>query len=121
MAGSLRFLMCAPDHYDVDYVINPWMEGNLHRASRQRAAAQWQGLQTLLAGLAQVELIEPQPGVPDLVFTANAGVVIEREVVLSRFHHPERQREERIMDERMTLARERAVAAQKLEALRARK
>ncbi|MFN7741643.1 MAG: TIGR00300 family protein [Cyanobacteriota bacterium] len=92
--GEPRFLMCAPSHYDVDYVINPWMEGNIHRSTKAVAAAQWQQLQEVLAGHAQVELVEPQPGLPDLVFTANAGVVVDDSVVLARFFHPERQGEE---------------------------
>jgi lysine-ketoglutarate reductase/saccharopine dehydrogenase-like protein (TIGR00300 family) len=92
--GEPRFLMCAPSHYDVDYVINPWMEGNVHRSTKAVAAAQWQQLQEVLAGHARVELVEPQPGLPDLVFTANAGVVVDDSVVLARFFHPERQGEE---------------------------
>lgn len=92
--GEPRILMCAPSHYDVDYVINPWMEGNVHRSTKAVAVAQWQQLQEVLAGHARVELVEPQPGLPDLVFTANAGVVVEDSVVLARFFHPERQGEE---------------------------
>ena len=92
--GESRFLMCPPTHYDVDYVINPWMEGNVHRSAKAVAAAQWQQLQGVLAGHAQVEQLQPQPGLPDLVFTANAGVVVDDSVVLARFFHPERQGEE---------------------------
>jgi lysine-ketoglutarate reductase/saccharopine dehydrogenase-like protein (TIGR00300 family) len=92
--GEPRFLMCPPSHYDVDYVINPWMEGNVHRSAKAVAAAQWQQLQEVLAGHARVEQLEPQPGLPDLVFTANAGVVVDDSVVLARFFHPERQGEE---------------------------
>ena len=92
--GESRFLMCPPTHYDVDYVINPWMEGNVHRSAKAVAAAQWQQLQGVLAGHARVEQLQPQPGLPDLVFTANAGVVVDDRVVLARFFHPERQGEE---------------------------
>ncbi|MFM1800347.1 MAG: L-arginine deiminase ArcA [Cyanobacteriota bacterium] len=94
LMGEPRFLMCAPTHYAVDYVINPWMEGNVQRASRQVAEEQWRRLQALLASRASVELIGPEPGLPDLVFTANAGVVVGDRVVLARFFHPERQGEE---------------------------
>ena len=86
--------MCAPQHYDVDYVINPWMEGNIHRSSRDRAQDQWDLLHRILKDHATVEQIDPQPGWPDMVFTANAGLVLGDTVVLSRFFHPERQGEE---------------------------
>jgi len=94
MNSRIRFLMCAPDHYDVDYVINPWMEGNIHKSSRDRAVQQWQKLHLLLKEHATVDLVTPQKGVPDLVFTANAGLVLGNNVVLSRFLHKERQGEE---------------------------
>ena len=94
MAESIRILMCPPDHYDVDYVINPWMEGNIHKSSRDRAVEQWQKLHHILKDLAIVELVEPQKGWPDMVFTANAGLVLGDNVVLSRFFHEERQGEE---------------------------
>lgn len=94
MTDSIRILMCAPDHYDVDYVINPWMEGNVHKSSRDRAVAQWDKLYGVLQELARVDLITPQKGVPDMVFTANAGLVLGDNAVVSRFYHPERQGEE---------------------------
>lgn len=94
MSAPIRFLMCAPDHYDVDYVINPWMEGNVHKSSRDRAVEQWQKLHHVLKEHTLVDLVSPQPGWPDMVFTANAGLVLGKNVVLSRFLHPERQGEE---------------------------
>ncbi|MFE4108087.1 bifunctional arginine dihydrolase/ornithine cyclodeaminase [Almyronema epifaneia] len=94
MTAPIRFLMCAPHHYDVDYVINPWMEGNVHKSSKDTAAEQWQGLYQIIAEHATVDLVKPQPGWPDMVFTANAGLVLGNTVVLSRFFHPERQGEE---------------------------
>ena len=86
--------MCAPDHYDVDYVINPWMEGNIHKSSRDRAVEQWQKLHNVIQQHATVNLVKPQKGIPDMVFTANAGLVLGKTVVLSRFFHKERQGEE---------------------------
>ncbi len=88
------FLMCPPKLYNVDYVINPWMAGNVHRASREQAAAQWTELRIALEQVAKVMLVEPQPGWPDMVFTANAGLVRDGVVAISRFFHPERQGEE---------------------------
>jgi lysine-ketoglutarate reductase/saccharopine dehydrogenase-like protein (TIGR00300 family) len=94
MASQISFLMCAPDHYDVDYVINPWMEGNIHKSSRDRAVEQWQKLHQVLKQHAIVDLVTPEKGWPDMVFTANAGLVLDKTVVLSRFLHKERQGEE---------------------------
>lgn len=94
MTPRIKFLMCAPDHYDVDYVINPWMEGNIHKSSRDKAVEQWQGLHHILKEHAIVDLVAPVLGVPDMVFTANAGLVLGKNVVLSRFLHKERQGEE---------------------------
>ena len=86
--------MCPPDQYDVDYVINPWMEGNVHRPSHEAAGAQWRHLEALLEKEAEVEKVPAVPGLPDMVFTANAGLVIGNKVVLSRFLHRERQGEQ---------------------------
>lgn len=94
MNSSVRILMCPPHHYDVDYVINPWMEGNIHRSSRELAETQWNRLYQILTEHTQVDLVKPQDGWPDMVFTANAGLVLGDQVVLSRFFHPERQGEE---------------------------
>ena len=94
MIESIRFLMCAPDHYDVDYVINPWMEGNIHKSARDRAAEQWKKLYHVIKDNATVDLVPPAKGWPDMVFTANAGLVLDNKAVLSRFFHKERQGEE---------------------------
>jgi len=89
------YLMCPPRLYDVNYVINPWMAGNVHGSSRARAAEQWQRLYEAVNSVAEVVLVEPQPGSPDMVFTANAGLERNGIVALSSFFHPERQGEER--------------------------
>ena len=99
-----RFLMCRPQHYAVTYSINPWMDPNAWAESGEvlhaRAARQWTGLyRTLLARGADVETVEPLPGLPDLVFTANAAVVLDRKAVMARFLHPERQREQSVFAE----------------------
>src|SRR5258708_21039034 len=59
------------------------------------AAREWAGLHRKLIALGgAVEHVLPAPGLPDLVFTANAAVVLDRQVLLARFRHPERAREE---------------------------
>ncbi len=88
------FLMCPPTLYDVDYIINPWMAGNVHASSRQLAEAQWNTLHKALSRIAHVLLIKPQPGSPDMVFTANAGLEYNGSIAISSFFHVERQAEE---------------------------
>jgi ornithine--oxo-acid transaminase len=88
------YLMCQPRFYDVAYVINPWMKGNLHTTSSSHAATQWHRLYEALTEFADICLIDPKPGSPDMVFTANAGLERNGVVVLSNFFHPERRGEE---------------------------
>jgi N-dimethylarginine dimethylaminohydrolase len=94
MATSPHLLMCPPDHYGIEYEINPWMSRS-RPADRHRATGQWHGLRRLLerAG-ARISCLEPVAGLPDLVFTANAALVYEDMAILSRFRHPQRQGEE---------------------------
>jgi len=90
-----RLLMCPPDAYDLRYEINAWMSLR-NRPDVSRAREQWRALHRVLteqAG-AEVELITQAPNAPDMVFTANAGLVAGARVFLSRFRHPERQVEE---------------------------
>ncbi len=99
-----RFLMCPPRHFAVTYSINPWMDPNAWAQSagadggaalHETAQRQWQRLHDALAATgAAIEIVPPQPGLPDLVFTANAAVVLGGKVVLARFRHGERQNEE---------------------------
>ena len=89
-----KWLLCPPTFFDVSYEINPWMDIDVP-PDKQQAPEQWKMLHhTLLRLGAYIEYIEPQRGNPDLVFTANAGLVKGRKIVLSRFKHPERQGEE---------------------------
>jgi N-dimethylarginine dimethylaminohydrolase len=100
MNTTAYFLMCRPDHFAVDYAINPWMnpkswaqESNILVDASKR---EWTALHRALAGLgAAIELVPPAPGLPDLVFTANAAVVLDRKAVMARFRHPERRGEEK--------------------------
>jgi N-dimethylarginine dimethylaminohydrolase len=88
-------LMCPPDHFEIAYVINPWMEGHFAKTDDALARGQWQALREAIAPYAHVVLQAPQPGLPDLVFTANAGLVLDKKVILSRFRSLERQGEEK--------------------------
>lgn len=88
-------LMCAPDDYDIVYEINPWMHVE-RKADLKKAKKQWGDYYGLLTGRlkVKVELIEPAKGLPDLVFTANAGLVRKRTFIRSNFRHKERRGEE---------------------------
>lgn len=86
-------LMCRPDFYGIEYEINPWMSRQ-RGADVQASRQQWQQLyEAILSCGAVVELLPPKPGLPDLVFTANAGLVHRQHVYLSRFRHAARQGE----------------------------
>jgi N-dimethylarginine dimethylaminohydrolase len=94
-----RFLMCWPRHFAVTYSINPWMDPAAWHESgdvlHATAVQQWQGLfRALEASGANVELVEPRDGLPDLVFTANSAVVLDGKALLARFRYPQRQGEE---------------------------
>lgn len=89
-----RVLMCPPTFFDVEYEINPWMHiGN--PVQPELARRQWQALYGIYADCLgwDVALIEPVSGLPDMVFTANGGLVIGGKVVLPQFRQPERQGE----------------------------
>jgi N-dimethylarginine dimethylaminohydrolase len=90
----MAILMCRPDFFGVEYEINPWMHV-ADQVDRTRAAQQWDALHRAYTDLGlSVVLAPPVAGLPDMVFTANAGVVWNGTAVLSRFRHPERQGEE---------------------------
>jgi len=94
MTHDTRILMCPPDHFEVDYVINPWMDGHSGSLDLALACEQWEALREAISTCAEVKLIDPRPGLPDLVFTANAGLVYENLAVPSHFMPHERRPEE---------------------------
>src|SRR5260370_6779421 len=69
------YLMCPPEWYDVDYVINPWIAGNLHQPSRDTAFMQWKNLYPELQRVADVRILHARQGSPDMVFVAHAALV----------------------------------------------
>ncbi|MEY2442954.1 MAG: ornithine--oxo-acid transaminase, partial [bacterium] len=85
--------MCPPEHFDVSYAINPWMDPSVP-VDRALAQRQWDALRAALeAAGADVELIDARPGLPDLVFTANLGLVDGDTFVPARMRHRERRAE----------------------------
>jgi N-dimethylarginine dimethylaminohydrolase len=90
--------MCPPDFYGIEYEINPWMSRN-RKSDDALAGQQWHDLYALLVRLgADIRLMSPIAGLPDLVFTANAGLVWRDVVFTARFRHPARQGETPVDD-----------------------
>lgn len=89
-----KILMCPPDYFTVDYVINPWMAGHESSLDIELAKKQWLALRDGIAEHADVVEIAPQPDLPDMVFTANAGVVYGNKAIASHFVPKERRAEE---------------------------
>ena len=93
------FMIVEPSHFDVSYVINPWMEpGRWATDPQHYHATARAGSAGLIAALrdagGEVEIVAGVPGLPDLVFPANAGIVLDRRVLPAKFAHPERRGEQ---------------------------
>jgi len=94
VATRRRFVLCRPTYFDVVYAINPWMHPGLP-IDVARAAAQWQALHdTYLALGHDVHVVEPIEGLPDMVFAANGGVVVDGRGLSSRYRFEQRRGEE---------------------------
>lgn len=88
-----KYLMCRPDFFDVTYAINPWMHPEV-AVDRELAISQWESLrQAYLALGHQVDTIDPEPGLPDMVFAANGALVIDGMAYGASFTFPQRQPE----------------------------
>ena len=89
-AQHRRYLMCRPEHFTVTYTINPWMEP-AKPTDTAKALAQWQRLYELYLELGhEVELIDPLPDYPDMVYTANGGFLIDGIAYGPKFRFDER-------------------------------
>jgi N-dimethylarginine dimethylaminohydrolase len=86
--------MCRPTYFDVAYEINAWMHIE-RRPDHALALAEWTQLYRTLEAIdgVSIDLVEPRPGLPDMVFTANAGIVSGDAFVPSRFRFAQRQGE----------------------------
>lgn len=89
-ARRRHYLLCPPTHFAVDYAINPWMDPT-RPVDRAAAEAQWGRLRDALRALGhRVDLLDPVPGLPDMVFTANGATAIDGRVLVARFRHQQR-------------------------------
>jgi N-dimethylarginine dimethylaminohydrolase len=90
---SRRYLMCRPTYFAVDYAINPWMDPTVP-VDAAVAVTQWTALVETYRALGHtVDLIEPVPGLPDMVFAANGATVVDSTVLGVQFRYPERAAE----------------------------
>jgi N-dimethylarginine dimethylaminohydrolase len=91
--GGRTYLMCPPDYFAVEYAINPWMDPD-QPSDAALAMRQWHGLRETFTRLGHtVHIIDPVPGLPDMVFAANGGTVIGGRVLGARFRYPQRAAE----------------------------
>ena len=90
VARARRFLMCPPIHFEVSYSINPWMEPE-KPTDTPLAIVQWERLRSQLIALGhRVDVLAPRPGLPDMVFAANAATVVGGRVLAARYRYPQR-------------------------------
>jgi N-dimethylarginine dimethylaminohydrolase len=90
IATPRRYLMCPPDFFTVAYAINPWMDTSA-RVNVELARRQWDRLRGTYLNLGHtVELIRPEPDLPDMVYAANGGLVIDGLALSARFAYPQR-------------------------------
>jgi len=91
--GTRSVLMCRPEFFSVVYRINPWMDPHLP-TDTALAVRQWETLyQTYLDLGFDVQLVDPIKGLPDMVYAANGGFVLDGIAYGASFTHPERQAE----------------------------
>ena len=95
----MKILLCAPDFFDVRYEINPWMDVE-NTPQTLKAFSQWRNIIDAIGKAGGIiEHIRPHPDFPDMVFTANAGLIKGKKVVLSNFKYEERQGEQPLFEE----------------------
>ncbi len=88
-----HYLMCRPAHFTVSYAINPWMDPTAP-VDTALAVRQWDSLVATYEDLGhQVDLIEPIPGLPDMVYAANGATVVDGRVLGAQFRNIERAEE----------------------------
>ena len=122
MPSKPLLLLTDPAHFEVTYTINPWMEPCAwaenpvgHRAAARHSFRSFAA--TLIAAGARLEIMPGVAGLPDMVFPANAAVVLDRLALLARFRHPERRGEEKHFQEHFRVLMERGFILDEVEQL----
>ena len=82
--------MTPPTFFAVEYAINPWMDTSTP-VDPHLAMNQWESLRQTYKELGHtVELVEPVAGLPDMVYAANGGLIVDGKAVVARFAYPQR-------------------------------
>ena len=88
--------MSSPEHFKVEYSINPWMVAGVE-VDLELAKKQWNNLKNSIESAgAMVEVVPPDKNLPDLVFTANSGIINGQDVLIANFKYEERRGEEEV-------------------------
>jgi len=85
-----RYAMTRPEHFTVEYAINPWMDISVP-VDTSRAVAQWERLCEVYRSLGHtVDVVPAVPGLPDMVYAANGATVVDGVAYAARFKYPQR-------------------------------
>jgi N-dimethylarginine dimethylaminohydrolase len=88
-----HYVMTPPQFFAVDYAINPWMD-TANPVDTAVAVGQWQNLRDTYLRLGHlVDLVDPVAGLPDMVYAANGGLILDGTALVARFKYPQRQHE----------------------------
>ena len=86
-SSTRRYAMTRPTHFAVEYAINPWMDISTP-VDADRALVQWNNLVDTYRRLGHtVDLVQPEPGLPDMVYAANGGLIVDGHAIVARFKH----------------------------------
>jgi N-dimethylarginine dimethylaminohydrolase len=92
-ARTRHYVMCAPEYFAVEYAINPWMDPAVP-IDGVVVSAQWENLRDTYRRLGHtVDLVQPVSGLPDMVYAANGGLIVNGQAVVAQFKHPQRRPE----------------------------
>jgi len=101
-ARPRHYAMTAPTFFAVEYAINPWMDTSTD-VDTHIALNQWETLRQTYKELGHtVELVEPVAGLPDMVYAANGGLLVNGKAVVARFAYAQRAGEAAAYAEWMT-------------------
>jgi N-dimethylarginine dimethylaminohydrolase len=94
-----KILVCDPEYFEVSYEINPWMKNKIGFVNSDLAKAQWTSLIDKLSLVSNASIMQGVSGLPDMVFTANAGILVENTFLVSKFATKEREPEQKYFAE----------------------